>query len=59
MSAWILVLVFVHQEGVHSLQVSMGTQAMCEQAASSWRKEEQYNHRLRVIHAKCHATGAK
>jgi hypothetical protein len=58
-SAWILVVVFIHQEGVHSLSVPFGRQELCEQAAAEWRREDRQMIRLRTIEAKCHATGAK
>ena len=59
MSAWILIVVFVHQEGVHSISVPFGSQALCEQAAAAWRRDDRQMIRLRTIEAKCHATGAK
>jgi hypothetical protein len=57
MTPWILVLVFIHQEGVHSLQVPFGTEATCAQAAAHWRSEYRGMVRVRTIEAKCHATG--
>lgn len=57
MSAWVLIVVFIHQDGVHSLSVPFGNQARCEAAAVSWRREDRQMIRLRTIEAKCHATG--
>lgn len=59
MTAWILILVFIHQEGVHSLSVPFGTQATCEQAAAEWRRSDRGVTRMRTVEAKCHATGYK
>lgn len=50
---WILVVVFVHAEGVHSLQVEFSSPSRCEQAAAEWRVKDQYQ-RIRQIVAKCH-----
>lgn len=55
MSAWILVVLFVHQDGVHSLQVPFVTQPACEQAAAQWRTDRN-TWRIREVIAKCHKT---
>lgn len=59
MTAWVLIVVFMHQEGVHSLSVPFSTQVQCEQAAVDWRYGDGALVRMRAIKAKCHATGYK
>ena len=59
MSAWILVVVFVHQEGVHSLQVPFVTAQACQEAKQQWNAPNDQFRRLRYVEAKCHRTDVR
>lgn len=54
---WVLILLFVQQEGVHSLSVPFGNQEACERAAEAWKHEDRVLKRMREIRATCHYTG--
>ena len=52
-STWVLIILFVHAEGVHSIAVPFSNGTACEQAAASWRAKEQFK-RIREVVASCH-----
>lgn len=59
MTTWVLILLFVHADGVHSLTVKFDSQSACELAASQWRSKEVVFQRIRETFARCHAGGSK
>ena len=59
MSVVILIVMFVHADGVHSITAKFDTLAACEQAASQWRKPDLPMQRVREVFAKCHAGATK
>jgi hypothetical protein len=58
MSAWVLIVVLVHADGVHSLQVPFATGPACEAAAYAWRAKRQHS-RLWEVETRCHKTDSR